>query len=142
MTASDAAAPVQAWLSTLDEDDLRDLLDDAMARVPGLAEWLDSRRVTDSNDPADLHALVNRDLAPHRRFYDYHAANQYANEAYDTVQIVRERAEQAPPALLPVIERAITLTTRAILKSDDSSGLQGDLVRTLLEAHAVAVATA
>ena len=41
-----------------------------------------------------------------------------------------------------MIERAITLVTRAILKSDDSSGAQGDLVHTLLDAHATATTTA
>ncbi|MFY9713802.1 MAG: hypothetical protein WAK00_10025 [Microbacterium sp.] len=134
--------PLHAWFDTLREDDLRDLLDEAMTGVPGLTGWLDTRRVAASDDPADLLALVNRDLTPSRRFYDYYQANRYASDAYDTVQLVSDRAEHAPPALLPVIERAITLSTRAILKSDDSSGLQGDLVRTLLDAHATAARTA
>ncbi|MBP2436616.1 hypothetical protein [Microbacterium amylolyticum] len=51
-------------------------------------------------------------------------------------------AEQATPALVPVIERAIVLVTRAILRSDDSSGLQGDIVSELLDAHAEAVRSA
>lgn len=141
MTADNSMARVQDWLEDLSEDDVRDLLDEALQRVDGLTDWLDTRRAAASDDPADLLAVVNRDLAPGRRFYDYWQANRYASEAYETVEMLREQAKRASPPLIAVIERAITLGTRAILKSDDSSGMQGDLIRTLLDAHADAVRT-
>lgn len=134
--------PLRTWLDALTADDLRDLVDDAMTRVDGLADWLDAQRIAASDDPADLLALVNRDLAPHRRFYDYRHANRYAAEAYDTVQLLADRAVDATPDLVRIIERAITLTTRASLRSDTSSGAHGDLVHTLLNAHATAVRAA
>lgn len=141
-TPSDSAPALENWLDSLAEDDIRDLLEDAMTRVPGLVDWIETRRAAASDDPADLLAIVNRDLTPSRRFYDYRQANRYAADAYDTVELLKEHAATATPSLIPVIERAITLATRAILKSDDSSGMQGDLVRTLLDAHAEAVRTA
>jgi hypothetical protein len=86
-----------------------------------------------------LLALVNQAMTPRRRFYDYRQANDYAYDCHDTVELLAHRAIHATPALIPVIERAITLVTRAILKSDDSSGAQGDLVHVLLQAHATSV---
>lgn len=130
------------WLDTLDAGELTDLLVEATAQVTGFAEWLDRRRMAAHPDPVALLAIVNRTLAPTRRFYYYAEANDYAHDAYDTVALLAQLAHEATPQLLPVIERAITLTTRAILRSDDSSGMQGDLVGTLLDAHAEATRTA
>jgi hypothetical protein len=126
----------------LDAEDLRDLIEDAAARFPTVGDWLDLHRASSTGDPAELLATVNRTLTPHRRFYDYRQANEYADNGLDTVELLAGNALQATPALIPVIERAITLATRAILKSDDSSGAQGGLVRTLLDAHATATRTA
>ncbi|MFT3797340.1 hypothetical protein [Microbacterium sp.] len=129
------------WLHGLDEDDLRQLVLAGAGRSPEFADWLETVRVAASDDPGDLLRLVNDNLTPSYRFYDYRQANDYADDAYDTVQLLAARAESATPQLIPVIERALTLATRAILKSDDSSGRQGDLAYTLLAAHATAVRT-
>lgn len=140
MTDSAAPNPLGAWLDSLEADELVDLVVLAVDRIPELGDWLDAQRLAANPDPDDLLALVNSALMPTRRFYEYRQANEYAQDAYDTVELLAGlAAESATPQLLPVIERAITLVTRAILKSDDSSGLQGDLVRTLLDAHAAAV---
>ena len=140
MSSPDSAGA--AWMAQLDADDLRALLDDLAQRVPEVGEMLEIQRASMSGDPADLLVIVNQTLTPHRRFYDYYQANAYAAQGEDTVRLLAQRAEAATPALLPVLERAITLTTRAILKSDDSSGAQGDLVHCLLDAHAAAVRSA
>lgn len=136
-----AAEPFARWLEALEETDVRALLAEAAGRFPELGDWLDAQRAAASDDPAELLAVVNRDLTPSRRFYDYWQANNYAHDAAGVVDLLAQSSESASPALIPVIERALTLATRAILKSDDSSGLQGDLVRTLLHAHAQAVRT-
>lgn len=86
-----------------------------------------------------LKALVNDVLAPHRSFYRYSQANEYAQEADDAVDLLVETATTSPSVgLLRIIERALALMVRTILRSDDSSGLQGDQIRTVLEAHATA----
>lgn len=142
MSSSDAPGPLEDWLDSLELTELRDLVDEAAVRVPGLRDWIDTQRIAAGGDTAELLAVVNRVLAPTRRFYDYREANEYAHDGYDTVELLAGLATHATPDLLPVIERALTLTTRAILKSDDSSGMQGELVRTLLDAHAGAARTA
>ncbi len=141
MNDARSSDPLGAWLDTLDADELTDLVTLAVDAVPGFGDWLDTQRLADGASPDELLAVVNRTLTPSRRYYDYRAANTYAYEAHDVVALLAGLAAEATPGLLRVIERAITLTTRAILKSDDSSGLQGELVRTLLDAHATAVRT-
>ncbi|WP_152545426.1 hypothetical protein [Microbacterium sp. CH12i] len=141
MAVDAASDALDRWLSSLDAESLRALIDDARRGVPDLADWLDTQRAASSDDPAELRAIVDRAFTPHRRFYDYWQANEYAAQTHDVVGLLAQRSLHATPGLIPVIERAITLTTRAILKSDDSSGAQGDVVRTLLDAHAAAVCT-
>lgn len=137
--ASNASAAV--WLDALDADELRELLRAAASRIPDMGDWLALQGAARADDPAEVMEIVNRVLTPHRRFYEYRQANDYAADAYDTVELLAARAVHGSPGLVRVIERAITLVTRAILKSDDSSGMQGDLVRTLLAAHATATRT-
>lgn len=86
-----------------------------------------------------LREAVEEDLAPRGGHYPYSRANEYAHYAEHTVSAVCGLAEEATPDVLPLIERAITLTTRTLLRSDDSSGLQGIQIYDLLEAHAAAV---
>ncbi|MGA1826773.1 hypothetical protein [Microbacterium sp.] len=142
MSVAESSSARASWLQSLDAEDLRGPIEDAAARFPTVGDWLDLHRASSTGDPAELLATVNRTLTPHRRFYDYRQANEYADDGLDTVDLLAGNALQATPALIPVIERAITLATRAILKSDDSSGAQGGLVRTLLDAHATATRTA
>lgn len=139
MSHQSITASLLPWLETLVADELRALLIDIAGKEPAIADRLDTIRLADSGDHEELLALVNRTLTPTRRFYDYWQANAYASECYDTVEMLAAASESATAGLITVIERAITLTTRAILRSDDSSGLQGDLVHTLLQAHARAV---
>lgn len=133
--------PLFAWIAELEAEEAHELLKSAASRSNEVYDWLDGVRAASSQDPGDLLAIVDRALKPTRRFYDYWQANDYAAECAGTVQLLTATAEQATPGLLPVIERAITLLTRAILKADDSSGMLGDLVREALDAHAAAVRT-
>lgn len=97
---------------------------------------MDARR-----ESTELLALVNDVMTPRRRSYDYWQANDYADECSEAVDILARRATGATPDLIRVIERAITLATRTIARSDDSSGAQGDEIVALLDAHATAVCT-
>jgi hypothetical protein len=111
--------------------------DGASAFVLGQNRGMEAGRYESS----DLLALVNEVMTPRRRFYDYWQANDYAHECSATVDILARQAIRATPELIRVIERAITLVTRTIARSDDSSGAQGDEVFALLDAHATAVHT-
>lgn len=89
--------------------------------------------------PADIAALraeVEDTLAPRRRFYEYGQANRYAREAEPLLRLLARGASRPSEDLLDVVERAVALTVRTILRSDDSSGAQGDQIRRLLDLHA------
>ncbi|WP_250445486.1 SWIM zinc finger domain-containing protein [Actinotalea sp. C106] len=97
------------------------------AQLPGQAVVLDVDEVADE---------VEATLAPGRRFYEYRHANGYAADAEGLVQLLEDAADSASLPLLRVLERAVTLMVRTILRSDDSSGVQGDQISRLLTAHA------
>ena len=97
---SNPLSPLQSWLDSLDDADLRAVLVSGVDRFPELADWLDTVRIAQSDDASGLLALVNRDLAPHRWFYDYRAANEYARGAGDVVDLLVNRAERADPGLV------------------------------------------
>ncbi|WP_157887919.1 hypothetical protein [Frondihabitans sp. PAMC 28766] len=142
MGTPDPAPSDTMWLDDLDADELRDVIAAAATRVAGLGDWLAVQRAARRRDPVDLRAIVDQLMTPRRRFYDYRQANEYADNCFDTVELLADAATRGTAPLIPVIERAITLGTRAILKSDDSSGAQGDIITTLLHAHATATRTA
>lgn len=140
-SATEAADPDGAWLGTLQPAELRDLLHRARRTVAGMDEFLTRERIAATNDLAALKAQVEEALRPRRRFYDYRDANDYADAAEPTIGLLHDHAETPSVELLKIVERAIELTVRTILRSDDSSGHQGDQVERLLDLHAE-VATA
>ncbi|MDR3068448.1 MAG: SWIM zinc finger family protein [Cellulomonas sp.] len=129
-----------AWLRSLDPDALARLVEQAMDAAPGFRDFVTGVRASSTGDVTALTEQVEEWLSPRRRFYDYYQANEYASQAQGVVDLVEEFARTPTPALLPVIERAITLSVRTILVADDSSGLVGDVVRTLLDTHQRAAA--
>lgn len=134
---------LDAWIRSQPQEDLAELLAAAVADVPGMHEWVQARSVQQTGDMGSLAALVDEILKPSARFYDYYQSIDYANGGYDTVVTLCHFAHQQPTAdLVPILERALTLTTRTMMKADDSSGSIGDLVYRLLEAHSAAVAGA
>jgi hypothetical protein len=129
--------PAWSWLAALPHPELLDLLADAVRKVDGLAELIAREYLRASDDVQALRAEVEHVLAPRRRFYEYRHANAYAAEAEELVDVLHDLADRRPtPELLSVLERAVDLTVRTILRSDDSSGVQGDQVGRLLDAHA------
>lgn len=142
MTSADEPTPLIQWLDSLNAHELRELLYSSASRIPEFHDWLEGHRAADAEDPAELLAIVNRKLATRRPFLDYWQANEHADDCAETVALLASHSDRATPMLIPVIERAITLMTRVILKSDDSSGLQGSLIRDLLDAQAAATRTA
>ncbi len=137
-TAGPEAAPdpAEAWLAGLDADDLRGLLHEAVSEIPGVAELVSRAYIASTDDLTALRSEVEDTLKPRRRFYEYGQANRYASEAEPLLQLLADRAERPSAELLEVVERAVALTVRTILRSDDSSGAQGDQIHRLLDLHA------
>ncbi len=133
--ASAPTSPLDAWLATLDEDRLRDLLDQAAASAEVRA-LLAREHSADTGDLTEAKAQVEYWLKPSRRFYEYRQANAYVADAQHVLQLLAAASGTRPSLdLLRLVERAITLTVRTILRSDDSSGAQGDQIHTLLRLH-------
>ena len=112
-----------ATVMTLDDratnsvaDDLEDE-DDGRVTPEELAELVDSLRVRGHPD-----------------YWKANALGEYASDVVDRL----ERALRADTAddLLPLLERGIDLVTRGMLRSDDSSGLQGIALQQLFDLHA------
>ncbi|WP_157732582.1 SWIM zinc finger domain-containing protein [Cellulomonas sp. PSBB021] len=128
---------ITGWLDALDAPALRALLDAARDQLPEVADLLSRAYVTISADVARLAAEVDAVLTPRRSFYEYGAAQAYADAALDLVETIEDVAERsATPELLKAVERALTLVTRAALRSDTSSGGHGMVVDRLLAVHA------
>jgi len=134
------ADPMWSWLTDLPRAELLDLLRHAVGQVDELFDLLAREHLAATEDVAALREEVEHTLAPRRRFYEYREANTYAREAEGLVQVIEELAERPSPELLVVLERSVGLAVRTILRSDDSSGYQGDQVRRLLDSHARAAA--
>lgn len=92
--------------------------------------------VANADDLESLTAEVAETFTPRRRSYDYRQANFYANDVEPLVRLIEDRRyELAPVEFLRLVQRAIELTVRTIMRSDDSSGLQGMQIDRLLDVH-------
>ena len=127
--------PVGAWLDGLATPDLRELLRGASAHVDGAGDFLAREYLAANDDLTELAAEVDSVLRSRRSFYEYGQANSYAREAQGILDILHDRRDRPSVELLTIVQRAITLTVRTILRSDDSSGYQGEQVRGLLDLH-------
>lgn len=134
--AATPASPLDTWLATLAPGDLRDLLSRAAASSAEVRGMLAREHAAHTGDLTEAKAQVEYWLKPRRRFYEYRQANAYAADAQPVIDLLGDAAARPSLDLLRLVERAIALTVRTILRSDDSSGSQGDQVHTLLALHA------
>ncbi|NEE03769.1 hypothetical protein [Phytoactinopolyspora halotolerans] len=136
---SDAAGggDARAWLEGLSADELRGLLADAVVQVDGMAEFVARRHIAATDDLGSLADEVEDTFTPTCSFYEYRAANEYAREAEPVVRLLEQQAEQSASLdFLTILQRAIDQAVRTIVRSDDSSGMQGDQIQRLLDLHA------
>ncbi len=71
-----------------------------------------------------------------RRHLDYHEANEWALDAGAVVDAIEVEAARNPwRELLKLIELSVGRVVKVILKSDDSSGMMGDVAHRLLAIH-------
>ncbi|PSL08444.1 putative Zn finger protein [Haloactinopolyspora alba] len=134
--APDASNGVALWLDGLSADELRTLLVEAIERVDGMAEFVARAQIDATDDLATLADEVADTFSPRRRFYDYRDANDYATGVEPLVQLIEDRAAREGTAeFLRIVQKAIDQAVRTILRSDDSSGLQGMQIDRLLDAH-------
>ena len=113
--------PVGAWLDGLAAPDLRELLRSASALVDGAGDFLAREYLAANDDLTELAAEVDSVLRSRRSFYAYGQANSYARDAQGILDILHDRRDRPSVELLTIMQRAITLTVRTTLRSDDSS---------------------
>jgi hypothetical protein len=91
-----------------------------------------SRGLRDENLGDVVLGLIRTRADLHR----WGAANAHGRQMHEAVDLLRDAAGSADPAaLLAVVEKAIAAAIRVILHADDSSGIVGDAIRSLLELH-------
>lgn len=127
---------IQEWIEQVDAPELRALLLDLAAGSGEGLELLQRERALRGGNALYIKEQVEHAFKPRRRFYNYYQADDYVQDTYGAMQLLAEASANPPPELLKVIERAITLATRVVLRSDSSSGMQGEQVGELLELHA------
>jgi hypothetical protein len=122
-----------AWLQQLDADQLRDVIW-SLARSEDAAAALDALATVETGEVSMLGPVV--DSLRTRGHLDYRRANRHGSHAQEVVdQLEAMLSPATADAMLPLIERAIDLIVRTILRSDDSSGVQGGAVGRLLSVH-------
>lgn len=130
----DGLDAMAGWMAGLDDAAARTVLAEldavafeALARVAARA----------TGDVSAYAVLV--DSIKTRRFMDWRAANDHGRQAHEVVaELERALAPATAAALLPLIEKGIGYLVKAIGRSDDSSGIQGDAARRLIALHAQA----
>jgi len=89
--------------------------------------------------PADRVAILRAEadaVLKTRRHLDYREANEWALDAGVVVDAIEAESESNPSReLLKLIELSVGRVVRVILRSDDSSGMMGDVAQRLLVIH-------
>lgn len=111
----------------------------AVMHVDGMAEFIARAQIAATDDLAVLADQVISTFKPRRRSHGYRQANDYASDVEPLVRLIEERSTaEKSTEFLRIVQKAIDQAVRTILRSDDSSGLQGMQIQRLLEARATA----
>ena len=141
------------YLSTLDRDDLMDLLLDAADRDPALRRRLELRTTVGTGTPrtTDLAATEDRiarllavndytgddDYDYYHGYVPYAEAHGYGEAVSDVTALLRELAEtDGPEAAADLAGRALRRVGEAVSQVDDSDGYVGGAATELAELHA------
>lgn len=121
------------WLDSLDADELREVIRN-LAVSPDTAAALDRMATAATGDVSGLGSVV--DSIRVRGHLDYRRANRHGQDSHLVVDQLEEMlSPTTADGLLPLIERAVDHLVRAILRSDDSSGVQSGALGRLLDLH-------
>ena len=90
-----------------------------------------------AEDPAELTPVV--DSLRVRGYLDWRRADRHGELAEEVAdRLERSLTPETADELRPLLERGIDIMTRAILRSDDSSGIQSGALGRMLDLHAAA----
>jgi hypothetical protein len=135
---TDVQQPIAEVVASLTREQLADVVFDAAGRHEDVARAVRLVAARAKGDLGTLRTEVDRALRT-RRFLGYWEGMEWARAAQPVVAELERAARTAPSRdLVELLQRAIGHVVKVIHQADDSSGLIGDLVRDLLELHAVA----
>ncbi len=133
--SQDDGEPLGEIIDGLDESTARELLERAAAEPSAIAAAVRLAVAVPADRVGILPAEVDAVLRT-RRHLDYWEANEWALDAGVVVDAMEAEAVRNPSReLLKLIELSVGRVVRVILKSDDSSGMMGDVTRRLLTIH-------
>jgi len=132
---SEDGEPLAEIIKQLDESTAQMLLERAATESAAIAAAV---RLAVA-EPADRVAILRAEadaVLRTRRHLDYREANEWALDAGVVVEAIEAEAEDNPSReLLKLIELSVGRVVKVILKSDDSSGMMGDVAHRLLAIH-------
>ena len=130
--------PLADVVASLTREQLADVVLDAADRHEDVARAVRLVAARSKGDLGTLRTEVDRALRS-RKFLGYWDGMEWARAARPVVAELDRAARTAPSReLVELLQRAVGHVVKVIRQADDSSGLIGDLVRDLLEAHAIA----
>ena len=132
---SEDAEPLADIIDRLDETTAKMLLRNAAEGSAAIAAAVRLAGAGSADRVAILRAEADNVLRT-RRHLDYSEANEWALDAGVVVDSMEAEAESNPSReLLKLIELSVGRVVKVILKSDDSSGMMGDVAHRLLAIH-------
>lgn len=136
--AGGVAGPIDQLINSLSQEELAEVVLGAIERHDDVEAAVRLVAARSNGDLGALRAEVDRALRT-RRFLGYWEAIEWARAASPVLAELELAAHTRPsPQLIKLLERAAGHVVKVIHHADDSSGLIGDLMRELLELHAVA----
>jgi hypothetical protein len=136
--AAGRSEPIDQLIKSLSQEELVEVVLGAVEQHDDVAAAVRLVASRSSDDLAALRHEVDRGLRT-RRFLGYWEAMEWARAASPVVAELELAAHtRASQELVTLLERAAGHVVKVIHHADDSSGLIGELVRELLELHALA----
>jgi len=133
--SKEVGEPLAAIIERLDESTARTLLERAATESAAIAAAVRLAVAVPADRVGILRAEADAVLKT-RRYLDYREANEWALDAGVVVDAMEAEAESNPSReLLKLVELSVGRVVRVILRSDDSSGMMGDVARRVLAIH-------
>lgn len=131
----DGGGSLAEVIDQLGESEAKSLLERAARESPAIAAAVRLAVAGPAGRVAILRAESDSVMRT-RRHLGYLEANAWAAEASDVVDAMEAEAARTPSReLLKLIELSVGRVVKVIMRSDDSSGMMGDVARRLLAIH-------
>jgi uncharacterized Zn finger protein len=137
----DEAADLVVWLTDLDASAAQEIVERLATDHPKAMATLRTVRARSSGDVSVYRELV--DSLRTRRHLDYRDANRHGEQAHRVAdELERGLGPTTAAPLIPLLETAIELMVRVIVRADDSSGVQSGAAARMVDLHCEAATLA